>query len=48
MLNKLLIAAIILTIALVGYGTTTAIATGQNGDPQVQRPGPSMPADPKL
>ena len=46
MLNKLLIAAIILTIALVGYGTTTAIATGQNADPQVQRPGPSMPADP--
>jgi DUF4097 and DUF4098 domain-containing protein YvlB len=50
MLNKLLIAAIILTIALVGIGTTAAVVTAQNPDqqiaPKVTKPGPSMPADP--
>lgn len=47
MLNKFLIAAILLTIALVSNGTTTVIATGQSaGDPQAGRPGPAMPADP--
>ena len=46
MANKLLIAAIILTVALVTAGTTAAVATGQHAVPQEPRPGPSMPADP--
>ena len=38
MLNKLLIAAIILTIALASNGTTMTVATAQNPTPQVWRP----------
>jgi len=45
MLNRLLIAAILLTIALVTNGTTTTVATGQILTPQQVRPVPSVPAD---
>ena len=45
MVNKLLIAAILLTVALVSNGTTAAVAISQvGGTPQV-RPVPSVPAD---
>ncbi len=48
MINKLLIAAILLTVALASNGTT-AIATGQGALPQEPaRPGPAMPADPNV
>jgi len=45
MLNRLLIAAILLTIALVTNRTTTAVATGQILTPQQVRPVPSVPAE---
>ena len=49
MINKLLIAALLVTVALVSNGTTTVVATGQNAAPQdASRPGPSMPADPNV
>jgi DUF4097 and DUF4098 domain-containing protein YvlB len=48
MVNKLLITAILLTIALVSNGTTAAVVTAQTGiTPQEVRPGPSAPADPE-
>jgi DUF4097 and DUF4098 domain-containing protein YvlB len=45
MFTKLLIAVVVLTIALVTYGTTAAVATGQAGitDPQEVRPVPQVP-----
>ena len=47
MFNKLLIAVVLLTIAIVTYGTTAAIATGQDGlqpaSPQEIRPVPQVP-----
>lgn len=47
MFNKLLIAVVLLTIAIVTYGTTAAVATGQDGlqqaDPQDVRPVPQVP-----
>lgn len=46
MVNKLLITAILLSIALVTNGTTTAIATGQAGiAAQEVRPLPQVPVD---
>ena len=46
MVNKLLITAILLTIALVTNGTTAAVASRQTGsEPQETRPVPSVPAD---
>ena len=45
MLNKLLIAAILLTVALVTNGTTAAVVTGQIVMPQQVRPVPGVPAD---
>jgi DUF4097 and DUF4098 domain-containing protein YvlB len=46
MLNKLLIAAILLTVALVTNGTTAAVATSLVVSPQHVRPLPAVPADP--
>jgi DUF4097 and DUF4098 domain-containing protein YvlB len=46
MINKLLIAAILLTVALVNNGTIPAAAIGQSAAPQGS--GPSMPADPNV
>lgn len=46
MLNKLLIAAILLTAALVTNGTTAAVATGQILPRQAVRPVPAVPAEP--
>ena len=47
MFNKLLIAVVLLTIAIVTYGTTAAIATSQDGlqqaGPQDARPVPQAP-----
>lgn len=47
MFNKLLIAAVVLTIAIVSYGTTAVIATSQDGlqqaAPQDVRPVPQAP-----
>jgi DUF4097 and DUF4098 domain-containing protein YvlB len=46
MVNKLLITAILLSIALVTNGTTAATATGQSGNgAQEIRPVPQVPAD---
>ncbi|HSD46965.1 MAG TPA: hypothetical protein VLB87_10080, partial [Pyrinomonadaceae bacterium] len=49
MVNKLLITAILLSVALVTYGTTAAIATGQAGQVNIAgqevRPLPQVPAD---
>jgi len=45
MVNKFLIAAVLLTIALVSNGTTAAVATGQAGvAPQEVRPVPAVPS----
>ena len=48
MSNKLLIAVVLLAVALVTYGTTVAVATGQGGiggftTPQEVRPVPAVP-----
>lgn len=46
MFNKLLIALVLFTIAIVTYGTTAAVATSQAGlqqDPQDVRPVPQVP-----
>jgi len=45
MVNKFLIAAVLLTIALVSNGTTAAVSTGQAGiAPQEVRPVPAVPS----
>lgn len=46
-MNKLLIAAILVTVALVVYGTTATVATAQNPAPQVWGQAPPLPAEPE-
>lgn len=46
-MNKLLIAAILVTVALVVNGTTAIVATAQNPAPQVWRQAPSLQPEPE-